>query len=323
MAHGTGELRAGQEPTEREHGGSGRPALPPFGLGCAPIGNLYGSVDSDTATATVHTSVELGATLLDTAPLYGAGLSEQRVGQALTTVDRARVQLSTKVGWLIGAGTAPRPAFGHDDVLRSLEGSMKRLGVDRFDVVHVHDAEEHLDEAVQHAVPALLRLRDEGVVGAVGAGMNHSAPLAELVRRADLDVVLVAGRYTLLEQPALGDLLPLCAARGVGVIAGGVYNSGLLADPRPGAPYNYRPVPDALLRRALALREVCARYDVPLRAAAQQFPLGHPAVVSVVVGAVSPAEVADNLELARHPIPAEMWAQMREAGLLDPAAPVP
>ncbi|MFH9089146.1 aldo/keto reductase [Streptomyces sp. NPDC017673] len=308
---------------ELSTGGARGITLPRFGLGCAPIGDLYGAVDPDTAVATVHAAVEHGATLLDTAPLYGDGLSEQRVGRALATVDRTRVQLSTKVGWLVAEGTAPRPAFGRDDVLRSLDASMERLGVDRFDVVHVHDPDEHLDDAVRHAVPALLRLRDEGVVGAVGAGMNHSRPLAELVRRTDLDVVLVAGRYTLLEQSALADLLPLCADRGVGVIAGGVFNSGLLADPRPGAPYDYQPVPDAVLRRALAVREVCARYDVPLRAAAQQFPFGHPAVVSVVVGAVSPEEVTDNVELARHPIPDGMWAELRGAGLLPQDVPVP
>lgn len=210
-----------------------RLALPRFGLGCAPIGDLYHEVDPDVAAATVHAAVDGGATLIDTAPLYGDGLSERRVGRALATVDRARFQLSTKVGWQIAEGAEPRHAFGRDDVLRSLEGSMERLGVDRFDVVHVHDPEDHLDEAVRHAVPALLRLRDEGVVGAVGAGMNHSAPLAELVRRTDLDVVLIAGRYTLLEQPALAGLLPLCAERGVGVIAAGVFNSGLLADPGP------------------------------------------------------------------------------------------
>ncbi|MGG8461253.1 aldo/keto reductase, partial [Streptomyces lividans] len=272
---------------------------------------------------TVHAAVDGGATLIDTAPLYGDGLSERRVGRALATVDRARFQLSTKVGWQIAEGAEPRHAFGRDDVLRSLEGSMERLGVDRFDVVHVHDPEDHLDEAVRHAVPALLRLRDEGVVGAVGAGMNHSAPLAELVRRTDLDVVLIAGRYTLLEQPALAGLLPLCAERGVGVIAAGVFNSGLLADPRPGAPYHYHPVPDDVLRRALALDDVCARYGVPLRAAAQQFPFGHPAVVSVVVGAASPQEVTGNLELAGQPIPDAMWAELREAHLLDPAVPVP
>ncbi|WP_329536977.1 aldo/keto reductase (plasmid) [Streptomyces sp. NBC_01450] len=297
--------------------------LPRFGLGCAPIGDLYGSVDPGTAVATVHAAIAKGATLLDTAPKYGDGLSERRVGDALASVDRERVQISTKVGWLVGEGNGPSPAFGRDDVLRSLESSMRRLGVDHFDLVHVHDPDDHLDETARHTLPALIRLREEGVVGAIGAGMNNHVPLAELVRRTDLDVVLVAGRYTLLEQPALADLLPLCAERGVGVIAAGVFNSGLLANPRPDAPYNYHPVPDAVLERALAIRDVCVRYGVPLRAAALRFPLGHPAVVSVLVGAATPEEIADNLDLARHPVPTEMWADLRTAGLLDPLAPVP
>lgn len=297
--------------------------LPRFGLGCAPIGDLYEAVDPATAVATVRTGAAAGATLLDTAPKYGDGLSERRVGQALAAMDRSQVRISTKVGWIVGEGSGPRPGFGRDDVLRSLESSMRRLGVDRLDVVHVHDPDDHLEEAVRHTVPALARLRDEGVVGAVGAGMNSHAPLSELVRRCDLDVVLVAGRYTLLEQPALAELLPLCEERGVGVIAAGVFNSGLLADPRPGAPYDYRPVPEPVLRRALALRDVCARHGVPLRAAALQFPLAHPAVRSVLVGAATPREITDNLDLARHPIPPGMWTELRTAGLLDPAAPVP
>ncbi|MGW1541682.1 aldo/keto reductase [Streptomyces sp. NPDC002309] len=298
-------------------------SLPRFGLGCAPIGDLYGPVDPETAVATVRTGVAAGATLLDTAPKYGDGLSERRVGQALAAMDRSQVRISTKAGWIVGEASAPRPGFGRDDVLRSLESSMRRLGVDRLDVVHVHDPDDHLEEAVRHTVPALARLRDEGVVGAVGAGMNSHAPLSELVRRCDLDVVLVAGRYTLLEQPALAELLPLCEERGVGVIAAGVFNSGLLADPRPGAPYDYRPVPEPVLRRALALRDVCARHGVPLRAAALQFPLAHPVVGSVLVGAATPQEITDNLDVARHPIPPGMWTELRTAGLLDPAAPVP
>ncbi|MFF3559644.1 aldo/keto reductase [Streptomyces sp. NPDC002574] len=295
----------------------------PMGLGCAPIGDLYGPVDPATAVATVVAAVEAEAALLDTAPKYGDGLSERRVGQALAATGRRTFRLSTKVGWAIGEGRPPRPAFGADDVRRGLEDSMRRLGVDHIDVVHVHDPDDHLDEAVTRTVPALVRLRDEGVIGAVGAGMNSNRLLHELVRRTDLDCVLIAGRYTLLEQPALADLLPLCAQRGVEVIAAGVYNSGLLADPRPGAPYNYRPVPDDVLARALRIKEICERHSVPLRAAAVQFPLAHPAVTTVLVGAATPEEVADNLRLARLPLPALLWEELREAGLLDPLAPLP
>lgn len=294
-----------------------------FGLGCAPIGDLYGPVDPGTAVATVVTGIEAGAGLLDTAPKYGDGLSERRVGQALAATGRRTFRLSTKVGWLIGEGRPPRPAFGGDDIRRSLECSMRRLGVDQLDIVHVHDPDDHMDEAVTQAVPALISLRDEGVIRAVGAGMNSSGLLSELVRRADLDCVLIAGRYTLLEQPALEDLLPLCVRRGIDVIAAGVYNSGLLADPRPRAPYNYRPVPDDILARALRIKEICTRHAVPLRAAALQFPLGHPAVTTVLVGAATPAEVAENLDLVRLPLPGRLWEDLRAAGLLDPLTPLP
>jgi D-threo-aldose 1-dehydrogenase len=291
------------------------PGLARFGLGCAPIGDLYGPVDPQVAIATVHAAVASGAPLLDTAPKYGNGLSEQRVGAALASIDRTRFALSTKVGWLIDAAAAPRPAFGRDDVLRSLEGSMRRLGVDRFDIVHVHDPDDHLDEAAAHTVPALIRLRDQGVIGAVGAGMNDDRLLAELVRRTDLDCVLIAGRYTLLEQPALTTLLPLCTERGIRVIAAGVFNSGLLADPRPGAPYNYHPVRDDVLRRALKIRDLCAEHGVPLRAAALQFPFRHPAVSTVLFGAANPTEVADNLTLAQFPIPEALWKELQDVSL--------
>ncbi|MEV7151023.1 aldo/keto reductase [Streptomyces sp. NPDC093084] len=294
----------------------------PLGLGCAPIGDLYGAVDPDIAVATVHTALARGCRLLDTAPKYGNGLSERRVGQALAAAGTAAPQLATKVGWSVAQGRDPQPDFSADGVLRSLEDSMRRLGVDRFDIVHVHDPDDHLDQAVAETVPTLVRLRDEGVVGAVGAGMNSDRALADLVRRTDLDRVLIAGRYTLLEQGAHHTLLPLCAERGIGVIAAGVFNSGLLADPRPGAPYDYRPAPPDVLRRALRLKEICAAHQVPLRAAALHFPLTHPAVTTILVGAATPAEITENAALARTPLPPALWSDLREAGLIDPAVPL-
>ncbi|MFF4902637.1 aldo/keto reductase [Streptomyces sp. NPDC001068] len=294
----------------------------PLGLGCAPIGDLYGAVDPGVAVATVHAALAQGCHLLDTAPKYGNGLSERRVGQALATAGPTTHQLATKVGWSVAEGRDPEPAFSADGVLRSLEDSMRRLGVDRFDIVHVHDPDDHLDQAVAETVPALVRLRDEGVVGAVGAGMNSDRALAELVRRTDLDRVLIAGRYTLLEQGAHHTLLPLCAERGIGVIAAGVFNSGLLADPRPGAPYNYRPVPEDVLQRAVRLKEICDRHQVPLRAAALHFPLTHPAVTTILVGAATPTEITDNITLAHTPLPPALWPDLRDAGLIDPAVPL-
>ena len=302
--------------------GRGLP-LPDLGLGCAPIGDLYAAVDPEVAAATVHTALALGSTLLDTAPKYGNGLSEQRLGQALASLDRNSYQLATKVGWSVTENRPPEPAFSADGVLRSLEGSMRRLGTDRFDIVHVHDPDDHLDQAVAETMPALERLRDEGVIGTIGAGMNSDGLLADLVRRTDLDRVLIAGRYTLLEQGARSALLPLCLERGIEVIAAGVFNSGLLADPRPGAPYNYRPVPDEILARALRLKEICTRHEVPLRAAALQFPAAHPAVRTVLIGAAHPDEVADNVALAQMRLPSALWSELREAGLIDAASPVP
>jgi D-threo-aldose 1-dehydrogenase len=271
----------------------------------------------------VHTALALGSTLLDTAPKYGNGLSEQRLGQALASLDRNSYQLATKVGWSVTENRPPEPAFSADGVLRSLEGSMRRLGTDRFDIVHVHDPDDHLDQAVAETMPVLERLRDEGVIGTIGAGMNSDGLLADLVRRTDLDRVLIAGRYTLLEQGARSALLPLCLERGIEVIAAGVFNSGLLADPRPGAPYNYRPVPDEILARALRLKEICTRHEVPLRAAALQFPAAHPAVRTVLIGAAHPDEVADNVALAQMRLPSALWSELREAGLIDAASPVP
>ncbi|MEU6497674.1 aldo/keto reductase [Streptomyces sp. NPDC046984] len=301
----------------------GPPALPRLGLGCAPIGDLYAAIDPADAVATVHAALASGFELLDTAPKYGNGLSEARLGRALASVDRCTYRLSTKVGWDVTEGRDPVPAFDPEAVLRSVESSLRRLGVDRLDIVHVHDPDDHLDQAVAETVPTLLQLRDEGVVGAVGAGMNSDRSLAELVRRADLDHVLIAGRYTLLEQGALSGLLPLCADRGVEVIAAGVFNSGLLADPRPGAPYDYKPAPADVLARALRIQAVCERHGVPLRAAALRFPLAHPAVTTVIVGAASPAEVADNASMTRTPLPSVLWDDLRDAGLIDAGAPLP
>jgi D-threo-aldose 1-dehydrogenase len=194
---------------------------------------------------------------------------------------------------------------------------LDRLGLDRADILHLHDPDDHLAQAVAEALPALVRLREQGRISAVSAGMNQSKPLAELVRTGQLDCVLLAGRYSLLDQSGAAELLPLCAERGVSVIAGGVFNSGLLADPRPGATYDYVPAPPEVLDRALALRAVCERHGVPLRAAAVQFPLSHPAVACVLVGARSPEEVEDAVLMSAVDIPDALWRDMRSEGLIS------
>jgi D-threo-aldose 1-dehydrogenase len=313
--------------------------LPRLALGCAPIGNLFTEVSEDDARATVDAAWDAGVRLFDTAPLYGHGLSERRLGEALVHRRRPDVVVSTKVGRLLvpdDPGGHPEPTifrnvpavhpvfdFSEDGVLRSIEASLERLGLDHVDVVHVHDPDDHADEALTGAFPVLRRLRDEGVISAVGAGMNQAAMLARFVREADVDCVLLAGRYSLLDQSGLDELLPLCERDGVGVIAAGVFNSGLLADPRPGATYDYAAAPPELVARARRLDEVCARHGVPLRAAALQFPLGHPAVRMVLVGARTAAEMTENAALNDLPIPAALWDDLVSAGLLSAEVPLP
>ncbi|WP_412539428.1 aldo/keto reductase [Longispora sp. K20-0274] len=308
-----------------------------LGLGLAPIGGLFTAVPDEQALATVDRAWEHGFRLFDTAPLYGYGRSEQLAGRALSPRPRDGYVLATKVGRLLvpgggdtqefwagpSTGLAPRVDFSYAGVHDSLAASLDRLGLDRIDVLHVHDPDEHYDDAVSGAFRALAELRAAGTIGAVSVGMNQAPMLARFVREVGVDCVMLAGRYTLLDQSGLDELLPLCAERGVGVLAAGVYNSGLLADPRPGARYDYGPAAADLLDRALAIEAVCARHGVPLRAAALRFALGHPAVTSVVVGARSPAEVDDNAAMFATDIPGGLWRDLRTAGLLPDGVPTP
>jgi D-threo-aldose 1-dehydrogenase len=310
-------------------------------LGCAALGNLFHPVSEEAALATVDAAWDAGIRTFDTAPHYGLGLSERRLGAALRNRPRDTYTLSTKVGRLLvpdpdgAAGDDLAQGFAvpathrrawdftADGVLRSLEASLERLGVDRVDVALLHDPDNHADQALREAYPALERLRAEGVVGAIGVGMNQSALPARFLRETDTDVVLLAGRYTLLEQEGLTELLPEAAARGRSVVIGGVFNSGLLTAPRPGATYDYAPAPQPVLDRALRLQAVSERHGVPLRAAALRFPFGHPAVVSVLTGARSPQEVRDTVEQLRRPIPQALWDELRAEDLLAPGTPVP
>ncbi|HVV37294.1 MAG TPA: aldo/keto reductase [Acidimicrobiales bacterium] len=304
-------------------------------LGCAPLANLYTAVDPDVATATLDAALAGGITYFDTAPHYGAGLSETRVGAWLASVPRASVRLSTKVGRLLEPG-APRDNifdavpdlhssfdFSADGIRRSLAASLERLGTDRVDIVYVHDPDDHMDQALAEAFPVLRQWRDEGIVGAIGAGMNFAGPLARIVREADVDCVLLAGQYTLLDQTGLHDLLPLCGERGVRVVAAAVFNSGILADPSDGATFFYSPAAPELIERARRMQAVCARYDVPLAAAAMQFPTGHPAVETVLVGMRSPEEIAANTVGFRVNIAADLWTELKQEGLLPQTTPTP
>jgi len=295
-------------------------------LGGAPLGNLFGEVSEEAARSAVDAAWGGGIRAFDTAPHYGLGLSERRLGAALRDRPRAQYAVSTKVGRVLEpvappyrtdtAGFAVRADhrrvfdFTADGVNRSLSDSLTRLGLDYVDIVLIHDPDSHGEQALREAYPALETLRAEGCVRAIGVGMNQAAMLSQFVRATDIDVVLVAGRFTLLDQSAAADLLPAALEKGVAVLAGGVFNSGLLAAPVVGASYDYAAASAELIGRARELESICARYGIPLRAAAARFPLCHPAVTSVLIGARSAAEVNDALKLADMQIPAQVWDAM-------------
>jgi D-threo-aldose 1-dehydrogenase len=295
-----------------------------LGVGTAPLGGLFASVTDAQANATLETAWELGIRTFDTAPLYGLGAAEERLGRSLASKPRADFVISTKVGRLIRPATEARAAhdisawvdsrgrvpvfdFSADGVRRSLEESLVRLGLDHVDIVFIHDPDDHFDEAMTGAYPALVRLRDEGIVTQIGVGMNQVEMLTRFAKEGDFDRLLVAGRYTLLEQPALAELLPLCIEKNIKVTAGGVFNSGLLADPKPGITYNYESAPPELIDRARTLAAICERYGTSLKAAALQFPLRHTAVDTVLTGVRTREEIAENVRLADEPIPDELW----------------
>ncbi len=321
-------------------------ALSRLGFGGAPLGNLNRRLDDADAVAAVTSAIEAGVTLLDTSPLYGQGLSAARIGTALRRAGRSRVVLSTKVGRILhpaGGGRAsyvdalpfvPRFDYSYDGALRSLEQSLLLLGSDHVDIALIHDVDgwthgaEALDarfaEAMDGAYRALERLRAEGVVKAIGVGLNEADTSARFARAGDLDAVLLAGRYSLLEQGALDDFLPLAADKGIAVLMGGVFNSGVLATgPVDGALYNYRPAAPEILARTGRIEAVCRAHGIAVPVAAARFPLGHPAVASVVLGMVSPAEVARNVAAFDTPVPAGLWTDLADEGLLRPDAPVP
>ncbi len=305
--------------------------LPRIGFGAASLGYMYTPVTDEEADAVVEAMWAAGIRLYDTAALYGGGLSEVRLGRALARHPRAEYILCTKVGR--GRPFGQRRAadgagdfwdFSHDFALRSVGESLKRLQVDRVDVVHIHDPDHFLDQAMEGTYRALERLRGEGVVEAIGVGSNSEVALAELARRGQFACFLLANRYTLLEQRALGELLPLCLERGIAVINGGIFNSGILATGvGAGVTYEYGEAPPAVRERVARLSALCQRHGVSLKAAALQFPLAHPAVKTLLLGGRSIAHLEENLRLLREAIPDGFWGALKAEGLLNPAAPVP
>jgi D-threo-aldose 1-dehydrogenase len=282
--------------------------LPRLGLG---TGTFDAGLPSKTARATVERAWELGVRLFDTAPFYGSGLGEQRLGEALSRRARDDYFLSTKVGRIL-TPDGPVFDFGPEGVRRSFAGSLERLGVERVDLILLHDPEEHLDSA-RRALETARQLAPQ-----VGVGTNAVSTALTLVERGEVDVVLLAGRYTLLDRSAGEELLPLCADRRIPVLAAGVFNSGVLAG---GSTFDYHAAPSAVVGRRDLLAAVCSRHGVPLAAAALQFPLHHPAVDTVLVGARSPEEIEEDVHLLTTPVPDELWAELDVVHAFPPERP--
>lgn len=307
-----------------------------LGFGAAGIGNLYRAVDDAAAQATVEAAWAGGIRYFDTAPHYGLGLSERRLGLALRDKPRGESLVSTKAGRLLVPADNPSRSLDNEGfdvpadlrrvwdpteagIRRSLEESLDRLGLDYVDILYLHDPDVYdLEAGIALALPAMEKLRAEGLVKAIGVGSNSSDALLACVRRSGLDLVMLAGRYTLLEQPAQDHLLPACVERGVGVVNVGVYNSGLLARPAIGddAHYNYAPAPQEVLYHARQLAACCTEFGVELPTAALQFSLRHPAVRTVVVGASNPSQMEQNIARMHQPVPEELWAELRRRALV-------
>lgn len=338
------------DPAARRTLGRTQVEVTALGFGGAPIGGFRATISDREALGILDAAWEEGVRFFDTSPFYGYGRSELRFGAALRDRPREQFTLSTKIGRVLRAlrpgetmppgsrigglpGFAPRFDYSYDGVMRSIEQSCLRLGLARLDVVLVHDVdrrncgdlfEQRFREVMEGAHRALVELRDAGVIGAIGCGLNETEATLRFLREGDFDCMLLAGRYTLLEQGALTELLPECERRQCSIILGGPFNSGLLAGPvQDGAWYDYKPAPPEIIAHARRLEAVCARHAVPLPAAALHFVLAHPAVSSVIPGALSAAEIRQNAAHCRRAIPAALWAELRHEGLLHRDAPVP
>ncbi len=338
------------DPTTKRKLGKTKLDVTVFGFGAAPIGGFRATITEAQASATIEAAVKAGVNFFDTSPFYGYGRSELRVGAVLRGLPRDSFVLSTKIGrWMRplkpgeivqglrpnGLPFAPNFDYSYDGVMRSLEHSLLRLGLARVDILFIHDVdywslkdhalvETHFKQAMDGGYRALDELRRAGVISAIGVGLNESDMCTRFARAGDFDCMLLAGRYTLLEQGALAEFMPLAEKKNISVVIGGPYNSGILTgNVQEGAKYDYADAPAEILARARRLEEVCGRHAVPLAAAAIQFPLAHPAVAAVIPGALNPSEIEANAAHLRRRIPAALWAELRHEKLLDPAAPVP
>jgi len=320
-----------------------------LGYGSAPIGDIYEVLDDQTAIESVEKAIELGVSLFDTAPLYGQGSAEHRIGTALRRNPPNDLVLSSKIGRLLKPAPQGRKKtsrfvgglefdvvhdYGYDGVMRSIEHSLLRLGLPKLDILLIHDADpwahgpeegpKRYKEAMDGGYKALDELRSNGIIKAIGFGTNDPTYAAKFLRDGDFDCFLMAGRYSLLEQPALAEVLPLATKKNVGVMLGGVFNSGILATgPIDDARYNYLPAPADVIEKVRRIQQVSSAHDVPLATAALHFCLGHSQVSSLVLGAVKPQEVATNVKAITTKVPTDLWAELKSEGLLDKEAPVP
>ena len=304
-------------------------------LGTAPLGGLFTSVPESQAEETILSAINSGISYFDTAPLYGYGNAERRLGSALRKSGKPFV-ISSKVGRVLNQidpvtkstddslgsyvdvdpNLTPIFDFSRDGILRSIEDTLKRTGLSRIDIAYIHDADDRIGEAIEKSYPVLSELRSQGVLSGIGVGMNYCAPSVRAVKEMDLDIILIAGRFSLLDQSAQDELFVECMKKKTGVVIGGVYNSGILANPIKGATYDYEPARDELIERAIAIREILSKFNIPLTAAAIQFPLRHPAVTAVLTGSRSVAELQANINDFDREIPQSAWDAIDESGLV-------
>jgi D-threo-aldose 1-dehydrogenase len=331
-----------------------------LGFGMVSLAGIYSPVSDEQAVEVLDAAWDYGIRYYDTAPLYGYTYGERRLGRMLQTREPDSYTVSTKVGRLmmplsqfdahpewerdfqalgsidaraeLGESDAyfvsrlpfrPVYDYSYDAVMRSVEHSFQRMGIDRIDAIWIHDPDNHWEQAISGAFPAMAKLREQGVVSSIGAGMNQSAMLARFVKEGDFDAMMCAGRYTLLDQIAMDDLMPIAKEKGVAIVIGGAMNSGLLANPGADNHFNYGPVPQEWLDKALAIKAVCDRHGVPLRAAALQFPYAHELTTCVVAGVRTIAHLQDTIDNLKFDIPDDLWAELKHEGLLREDAPTP
>ena len=325
------------DPSQQVSLGKSNLVVTRLGLGGGPLAWPFSDVPESQAVGTVRRALEVGVKLFDTAPLYGLGKSEMRIGKALQGVSRDSYVLASKVGRiLVPDETAPQGEYintppvravfdySYDGVMRSYEASLLRLKLDRIDILHIHDPDDHWDDVMRGAYPALHKLREQGAIRAISAGMNQPEMLTRFAREADFDCFLLASCYTLLVHSALKELFPVCRQKRIGVIIGAPYNSGILATgAQPGAKFSYKPAPPDIMERVRKIEETCSAYNVPLKAAALQFPLGHEAVTSIIPGSRSETELDENVRMVAYPIPSDFWSELQDRDLLPRDAPVP